>query len=317
MQRRKKAPKVVHEDGSISLNKFISASGFCSRREADKYIETSRVTINNETAATGNRVYPGDKVEVDGEPLQKTGKTVYIVYHKPKGVTSTTDPADKTNIVAAIGHPQRIFPIGRLDKDSEGLIFLTNNGDIVNKILRAGNSHDKEYIVSTDPAPTPEFLRKLAGGVRLIPEGKTLPCKTVMGAKNSFKVTLVQGFNRQIRRMCNALDHRVLHLKRVRVMNVSLGTLPVGSWRYLTPEEVTTLEAAVNESDNAQKASQVKVPRVERVERPVAAPVDKPKTEAVPVEKKRTGSRPAPLSEVEKKRKKKTFQSYREKGRQR
>ncbi len=303
INRRRKAPKPVHDDGSVSLNKYISASGFCSRREADTYIEAGRVTINDEPAATGNRVQDGDVVEIDGEPLKKTAKTIYIAYHKPKGITSTTDPADKTNILGAIRHPQRIFPVGRLDKNSEGLIFLTNNGDIVNKILRAGNRHEKEYLVSVSPDPTGEFLRKMAAGVRLIPEGKTLPCKAVASGKHSFRITLVQGYNRQIRRMCSALEHKVTGLRRIRVMNVLLGDLPVGSWRYLTAEEIALIEAAVADSSGAESASRVRVARapkpIVKVEKPATLKKETPAKEVVP--KPKTAD--------------KSYKTFREKGR--
>lgn len=307
MHRKKKAPIQIHDDGSVSLNKYISASGFCSRREADVYIEAGRVTINDEVASTGNRVYEGDVVEVDGEPLKKAAKTVYIAYNKPKGITSTTDPADKTNIVAAIRHPQRIFPIGRLDKDSEGLIFLTNNGDIVNKILRAGNRHEKEYLVSVAPDPTGEFFRKMAAGVRLIPEGKTLPCKVVPVGKHSFKITLVQGFNRQIRRMSSSLGHKVTSLKRIRVMNVLLGDLPVGSWRYLTAEEVALIEAAVADSSGTEKAQRPKAPQ-KAIPKPV-----------VNKEKEAGKNTPTPPKQVPARdaKPKDSYKTFRQKGRQR
>lgn len=307
MNRKKKAPIQIHDDGSVSLNKYISASGFCSRREADSYIEAGRVTINDEVAATGNRVYENDVVEIDGEPLQKAAKTVYIAYNKPKGITSTTDPADKTNIIAAIRHPQRIFPVGRLDKDSEGLIFLTNNGDIVNKILRAGNRHEKEYLVSVSPDPTPEFLRKLAAGVRLIPEGKTLPCKVSAVGKHSFKITLVQGYNRQIRRMCSTLGHKVTELRRVRIMNVVLGALPVGSWRYLTTEEVANIEAAVADSSGAEKSVRLR-PVMPKTEKPAPIPKSVPEKKGVVAEKP-AASKPAKA--------KASYKAFREKGRQR
>jgi 23S rRNA pseudouridine2604 synthase len=287
---RKKAPKQVHDDGSVSLNKYISDSGFCSRREADRYIEAGRVFINDETAVTGNRVYEKDIVLIDGEPLRKNVKTIYIVFNKPKGITSTTDPNDKTNIIGAIGHPQRIFPVGRLDKDSEGIIFLTNDGNIVNKILRAGNRHEKEYLVTVDPAPTPEFLKKLAAGVRLIPEGKTLPCKTAFVSKNTFRITLVQGLNRQIRRMCDALDHKVTHLKRIRVMDIKVGDLPVGRWRYMTTEEVAGIEKAISESRADEGASRVK----RTVAKKVVAPAEE---KPAPVAKKATAKGKAGVKE--------------------
>lgn len=253
MRKPKKIAAPVHDD-SISLNKYISDTGFCSRREADDYIAQARVTINEEPAVQGNRVYEGDVVEIDGEPIVKKVKTIYIAFNKPKGVTSTTDKKDKTNIVDYIGHKQRIFPIGRLDKDSEGLIFLTNDGNIVNKILRAGNQHEKEYTVTVDKPVTPEFVKTMGEGVRIM-GGKTRPCKVVQEAKSVFRITLTQGMNRQIRRMCQALDYRVIKLKRLRVMNVHLGNLETGRWRYLTPEEITVLNKMVSASTKTEEAS--------------------------------------------------------------
>lgn len=238
-----------HSDDSISLNKFIADTGFCSRREADNYIAQGRVTINDKAAIPGNRVYAGDIVEVDGEPIGKKKATIYIAYHKPKGVTSTTDQRDKTNIIDAVGHSQRIFPIGRLDKDSEGLIFLTNDGNIVNKILRAGNEHEKEYVVSVDKPVDAEFIKKMAGGVHILGT-MTRPCKVAQEGKNTFRITLVQGLNRQIRRMCHALGFEVTRLKRVRIMNVHLGNLPLGHWRYLNAEEIAGIMRLIAESNN-------------------------------------------------------------------
>lgn len=252
MQRRK-TQKQIHDD-SISLNKYISDSGFCSRREADEYISQGRVTINDEIAAMGNRVYDADVVEVDGEPLKKKKKTIYIALNKPEGVTSTTDEKDKTNIVSYINHKERIFPIGRLDKDSGGLIFLTNDGNIVNKILRAGNNHDKEYVVTVDKPISTDFIKNMSEGVRIIGT-KTKPCKVVQENKYVFRITLTQGMNRQIRRMCNALDYKVKKLIRIRIMNVSLGKLAVGHWRYLLPEEIDIINKMVSESSKTEEAS--------------------------------------------------------------
>src|ERR1043165_1586733 len=229
-----------HADESISLNKYIADTGFCSRREADAYIAQGRVTINDNVAIPGNRVSAGDVVEVDGESIGRKKATVYIAYNKPKGVTSTTDRKDRTNIIDAIGHPQRIFPVGRLDKDSEGLIFLTNDGNIVNKILRAGNEHEKEYVVTVDKPIDSAFVANMSSGVRILGT-MTRPCKVVQEGKNIFRITLVQGLNRQIRRMCEALDYRVTKLKRVRIMNVHLGNLAMGHWRYLETEEVARI----------------------------------------------------------------------------
>ena len=253
--RHKKAPRQIHDD-STSLNKYISDTGFCSRREADDYILQGRVTINDVVASPGNRIYEGDVVEIDGEPIRKRKATVYIAFHKPKGITSTTDQKDKTNIVDCINYKERIFPIGRLDKESEGLIFLTNDGNIVNKILRAGNSHEKEYVVTVDQPITPEFLRQMAEGVRIL-RTKTRPCKVVQEHKLVFRITLTQGMNRQIRRMCDALGYKVRKLVRVRIMNVHLGKLPLGHWRFLTAEEVAMINRMVADSSKTQEASRI------------------------------------------------------------
>ncbi|MFD3000353.1 23S rRNA pseudouridine(2604) synthase RluF [Pontibacter toksunensis] len=247
----------MSEDTSTRLNKFISESGFCSRREADRYIEESRVTINGKAAKMGATVKAGDKVAVDGEAIKSrkpTDKPIYIAFNKPAGVTTTTDTKDKNNIIDFIGFPKRIFPIGRLDNPTEGLILLTNNGDIINKILRAGNNHDKEYIVTVDKPVTPEFVTKMSSGVRIL-ETVTKPCFVQQQGKNVFRIILTQGLNRQIRRMCEALDYKVIKLKRIRVMNIKLGNQPVGNWRYLTQEEADTLHQLVAESVNTEDAS--------------------------------------------------------------
>jgi 23S rRNA pseudouridine2604 synthase len=233
----------------ISLNKYISSSGFCSRREADKLIEQARVTINDELVLPGAKVNPGDVVEVDGEPIKSASKKrpIYIAFNKPVGVTSTTDVKDRTNIIYYINHPKRIFPIGRLDKDSDGLIFLTNDGDIVNKILRASNHHEKEYIVTVDRAVTPEFVRQMSSGVPVL--GKmTDKCFVRQEGSRRFRIMLTQGLNRQIRRMCEHLGYKVMTLTRVRIMNVQLGNLAVGKWRYFTPEEVNKMNEMVAHS---------------------------------------------------------------------
>lgn len=238
-----------------SLNKYISDSGFCSRREADKYIEQCRVTINGKDAYKGNRVKEGDTVAIDGEPLKKRKPAaVYLALNKPKGVTCTTDLKDKTNILDFINYKKRIFPIGRLDKRSEGLIFLTNDGDIVNKILRAGNQHEKEYIVSVDKPVTVEFINKMRNGVRILGT-VTQKCFVKQEGTNRFKIILTQGLNRQIRRMCEALDYNVESLKRTRIMNMTLTGLAPGKWRYFTAAEVETIsKLLVNSSKTAEGA---------------------------------------------------------------
>jgi 23S rRNA pseudouridine2604 synthase len=225
----------------VSLNKYISASGFCSRREADKLIDQARVTINDEWAQKTDRVQTGDVVEVDGEPLKKKVIPIYIALNKPEGVTSTTDVKDKTNIVSFINHTKRIFPVGRLDKDSDGLIFLTNDGDVVNKILRAGNDHEKEYIVITDKPITPDFIQAMGNGVRL-QEATTQKCFIRQEGNKRFRIVLTQGLNRQIRRMCDILGYKVIKLTRIRIMNINLADLPTGKWRYFTPDEIKRME---------------------------------------------------------------------------
>ena len=224
----------------ISLNKYISDSGFCSRREADRYIEECRVTINDKDAQKGNRVSEGDIVKIDGESIKKKKTAVYLLLNKPKGVTCTTDLKDKTNIVDFVNYKTRIFPIGRLDKLSEGLIFLTNDGDIVNKILRAGNGHEKEYIVSVDKSINTDFINKMRNGVK-IPGAITQKCFVKQEGDNRFRIVLTQGLNRQIRRMCEALGFRVTSLKRIRIMNISVSGLQPGKWRYFTPQEITAI----------------------------------------------------------------------------
>ena len=232
----------------VSLNKYISESGFCSRREADKYIEQCRVTINGQDANKGNRVKLGDDVRIDGERIKKKVLPIYIALNKPKGVTCTTDLKDKANIIDFINHKNRIFPIGRLDKLSEGLIFLTNDGDIVNKILRAGNNHEKEYFVTVDKTISPDFINKMRNGVKILGT-VTKKCFVKQEGDNRFKIILVQGLNRQIRRMCEALGYNVVALKRVRIMNFTVSNLPTGKWRYFTPTEIENInEMLMNSS---------------------------------------------------------------------
>lgn len=238
-----------------SLNKYISDSGFCSRREADKYIEQLRVTINGMEALKGNRVKEGDVVLVDGEPIRKKKETVYLALNKPRGITCTTDLKDKTNIIDFVNFKTRIFPIGRLDKRSEGLIFLTNDGDIVNKILRAGNRHEKEYVVTVDKPITPDFVQKMRNGVRILGT-VTQKCFVKQEGPNRFKIILTQGLNRQIRRMCEALGYNVETLKRTRIMNLTLSGLPPGKWRYFTPAEIGTITEMLKHSSKTAGGSE-------------------------------------------------------------
>ncbi|WP_077927046.1 23S rRNA pseudouridine(2604) synthase RluF [Wohlfahrtiimonas populi] len=223
----------------MRLNKFISESGKTSRRGADKLIEEGRVKINGKKAKIGDQVNPGDKVLVDGaliEEIASPQSFVYIALNKPVGITSTTEKNVKSNIVDFMNYPTRIFHIGRLDKDSEGLILMTDDGDIVNEILRSENKHEKEYIVSVDRPINDEFVQKMSAGVKILGT-KTLPCKVTQLSSNEFNIILMQGLNRQIRRMCETLGYNVTSLKRLRIMNIELGKLPVGEWRYLTGKE--------------------------------------------------------------------------------
>ena len=227
----------------MRLNKFISESGVCSRREADAWISAGRVTVNGKRAALGTQVTEGDAVQMDGKPLAASRKDVYIALNKPRGITCTTERHVADNIVAFIGHRERIFPIGRLDKDSEGLILLTNNGDIVNEILRVEHGHEKEYLVTVERPVTAIFLAMLAGGVKIGGE-KTRPCAVKQTGPTVFRIVLTQGLNRQVRRMCSALGYRVQRLQRVRIMHIELGTLASGRWRDLSDAEIRPLLAA-------------------------------------------------------------------------
>ncbi|WP_288924840.1 23S rRNA pseudouridine(2604) synthase RluF [uncultured Trichococcus sp.] len=229
----------------MRINKFISEAGTASRRGADKLITEGRVTINGKRATIGSQVEPGDDVRVNGNQLFVARNNVYIALNKPVGITSTTEKGVKGNIVDLVNHPFRVFHIGRLDKDSEGLILLTNDGDIVNEILRSENQHEKEYIVSVDRPITPEFLKQMSEGVKIL-DTVTLPCKVEQLSKYDFKIILTQGLNRQIRRMCEALGYNVYRLQRIRIMNIQLDNLPVGQWRYLSKKEKAQLFQELN-----------------------------------------------------------------------
>ncbi|HEY5947969.1 MAG TPA: 23S rRNA pseudouridine(2604) synthase RluF [Kofleriaceae bacterium] len=242
----------------MRLNKFLSESGACSRREADTFIEEGRVTVNGVPAALGTQVNDGDDVRLDGDRVgqaRKKTKPVYIALNKPVGITCTTERHVAGNIVDFVNHPERVFPIGRLDKDSEGLILLTNDGDIVNEVLRAEHKHEKEYIVGVDHAITPEFVEQMSAGVRLS-DATTKPCKVQKLGPKVFKIVLTQGLNRQIRRMCEALGYTVEALQRVRIMHVRLGELPLGRWRQLTPQEIAPLLPKQNAPAQQQRPPQ-------------------------------------------------------------
>lgn len=268
----------MSESNQIRINKFISDSGFCSRREADKLIEQKRVTINGKLPELGTKYTPGDEVRVDGKPIKASAANksdrVYIAYNKPVGITCTTELDVKGNIIEAIGHRQRIFPIGRLDKDSEGLIFLTSDGDIVNKILRAENAHDKEYLVTVDKPLSERFIERMSKGVPIL-DTVTKPCKASIQSRFVFKIILTQGLNRQIRRMCEHLGYEVTKLKRIRIMNVQLGNLRPGQWRNLTREEMTEINKAVANSTKTAEYATTKQTRSKTITNKKRPPIRK------------------------------------------
>lgn len=231
----------------ISLNKYISDTGLCSRREADKLIEAGRVVINTQVARKGNRVQSTDQVYLDGVLLKNKVKPVYIALNKPVGIVCTTDTNEPDNIIDYMAYPERIFPIGRLDKMSQGLILLTNDGDIVNKILRAGNYHEKEYVVTVNKSIDQAFVKTMAAGVPIL-ETVTRPCKVQKIDDVTFRITLTQGLNRQIRRMCEYLGYQVKSLTRIRIMEIKLDGIAYDSWRYLTDQEIDRLMEMVSNS---------------------------------------------------------------------
>lgn len=230
------------------INKYLSEVGFCSRRAADGLIEAQKVTINGKVPEMGTKVMPGDEVRVNGKLISPPKEEfVYLAFNKPVGIVCTTDTRrEKNNIIDYINYPKRIFPIGRLDKPSEGLIFLTNDGDIVNKILRARNNHEKEYLVRVNKAITPDFIKRMANGIPIL-DTVTRNCEVEQTGKFTFRIVLTQGLNRQIRRMCEYLNYEVVQLKRIRIMNVSLD-VPVGKWRYLTKKELDGIQRMVEKS---------------------------------------------------------------------
>lgn len=229
-------------DDSISINKFIASTGVCSRREADRMLDAGRVTLNGAVAKRGNRVADGDVVLLDNKPLNAKPPTVYLALHKPPGITCTTDRRDKTNIIDYLKYPQRIFPIGRLDKPSTGLLLLTNDGDIVNKILRVENAHEKEYIVTVDKQINRNFVHKMSNGIPILGQ-VTKRCEVQKLGPKKFRIILTQGLNRQIRRMCEYLGYEVRTLKRIRIMNVRLADMEVGELRELREDELEVLTA--------------------------------------------------------------------------
>lgn len=242
------------EENKTRINKFLSESGFCSRREADKLIEQGRVTINGQIPEMGTKVGPNDEVRVNGKLInEKKEGFVYLLFHKPVGIECTTNQNIKNNVVDYINYPERIFPIGRLDKASEGLLLMTNDGDIVNKILRARNNHEKEYIVTVSKPITERFIQRMSNGVPIL-DTVTRKCKVEQISKFTFRIILTQGLNRQIRRMCEYLDYEVTALKRIRIINISLD-VPVGKYRELTKKELDDLNSLIEPSSKTEEAS--------------------------------------------------------------
>lgn len=241
----------------VRINKYISESGYCSRREADKYIEQGCVTIDGKKAEIGSKVSTGQVVKLLGDTIANKTKSVIIAYNKPAGIVTTTDPQERDNVINTIAHEERIFPIGRLDKDSQGLLLLTNEGDIVNKILRVNNNHDKEYFVTVDKAINADFITKMQGGIPILGV-VTRKCEIVQKGATSFTIVLRQGLNRQIRRMCEHLGYNVTKLQRTRIMHIQLGDLKVGQWRNLTPTESETLYSKIASSAQTEEASVAK-----------------------------------------------------------
>ena len=248
---------IQHYENSASkirLNKFISETGFCSRREADKLIDQGKVTVNGKIPEMGTQVSKADYIEISGKPLKTKEELVYIAFNKPVGITCTTERKVKGNIIDFINFPKRIFPIGRLDKPSQGLIFLTNDGDIVNKILRSGNNHEKEYIVTVDKPLSPDFIKSMANGIPIL-STITKKCFVKKESKYVFRIILTEGLNRQIRRMCEYLGYSVVRLERLRIMNVSIDNLPIGKWRYLTKNELIGINELISDSVKTEDAS--------------------------------------------------------------
>ncbi len=232
---------------STRINKYISASGYTSRRQADRLIEDGRVRINGDLAVIGSQVFPGDQVTVDGKTLEKKKKNVYLAFNKPRGLETTTNESVKGNVISYINYPERIFPIGRLDKDSQGLLLFTDDGDIVNRILRSTNNHEKEYIVTVNKTITDEFIHNMSHGVPIL-DTVTKPCTVEKLSTRQFRIILTQGLNRQIRRMCEFLDYRVVNLKRIRIMNILLGDQEEGVIRHLSPLEMKELDDLLQDS---------------------------------------------------------------------
>lgn len=277
----------------IRLNKYLSDAGICSRREADRLIEEGRVLIDGAPASMGTKVEPGQTVCCDGQTVGGKDKPVFLVVNKPRGIVCTTSDKDRAeNIVEFLNYPQRIYPVGRLDKDSEGLLLMTNQGDIVNKILRGGNNHEKEYAVAVNKPVTEEFLKKMREGVWIEDLAVlTKPCRAWQTGSHTFRIVLTQGLNRQIRRMCRALDYHVMKLKRVRIMSIKLGNLERGEYRELTEKEVEELKRMVKDSTDLPMQQAIEESKTARPEQKPACAASKPARQAS--EPARPASKPA------------------------
>ncbi|MBD8108653.1 23S rRNA pseudouridine(2604) synthase RluF [Erwinia persicina] len=276
-------------NSSIRLNKYIGESGICSRRDADRYIEQGNVFINGKRASVGDQVFAGDVVKVNGQLIEPRNEDdlVLIALNKPVGIVSTTEDGERDNIVDFVNHSKRVFPIGRLDKDSQGLILLTNHGDLVNKILRAGNDHEKEYIVTVNKPVTEEFIRGLGAGVPMLGT-VTKKCKVKKEAPFVFRITLVQGLNRQIRRMAEHFGYEVTKLERVRIMNISLKGVPPGEWRDLTDDELIALFKLIEDSSSEDKSAKKAPAKKPAVKKPASSGAKTPdKVAASPAGRKR------------------------------
>ena len=239
------------EENGVRINKFLSEAGYCSRREADRLIEQGRITVDGKVLSVGCKVMPGQRVRVDGKEINKEEELILLAFNKPVGIVCTAAKDEKDNIVDYIHYPKRIYPVGRLDKESTGLLLLTNNGQLMDDVLRGSNYHEKEYIVHVNKPITDSVLQAMAQGVPIL---DTIPrqCKIRRMGKDCFYITLTQGLNRQIRRMCEYFDYRVTSLKRIRIMNIELGSLPVGKWRELTPSEIKTLKNLAQNKGEAE-----------------------------------------------------------------
>lgn len=288
--KRKKFEVPEQKENGVRINKYLGDAGVCSRREADKFIEQGKVTIDGVVAEMGSRVFPGQKVTFNGKELKKQEEQVLIAFYKPVGIVCTTDTREPDNVIDFLNYGKRIYPIGRLDKDSEGLLLLTNDGDIVNKILRAGNHHEKEYLVTVNKPLTPEFLKGMAGGVPIL-DTVTKPCTIEQTGKCSFKIILTQGLNRQIRRMCEYFDYRVLSLKRVRIMHIQLGHLKPGTYRNLSEGELERLQTVLKNSSGLPAAVEKQLKREQNAKTVTGGEVKKQAEKGVRSHGKKTENR--------------------------